>query len=302
MNSALNRARGVLCLIAVAAAAWLSTATADAGNPGDVAAASRRLRERASALEPPQQVTPGLTRDVGAIAIVEHDGTDYAKLEPDGTPNYAARARVARRFYETHGDRYDFLLVFTNFPFDTDGAVAFHGLVRNDVTGIGMPVVNNGPLFGSPGRLQGYIDMAHVDQFRHAPFSAQVGSPEFDDAVNVIAHEVGHQWLAKVRRQGASGVSDDLLGLDGSHWSYLLDSDASFMYGSDWQAAGAGVFRAARVQLGYSSLDLYLMGLLDAARVPPIHPAAEPRGERRAAARRGRDRHRDARRRPRSSR
>ncbi|MET0555906.1 MAG: CARDB domain-containing protein, partial [Vicinamibacteria bacterium] len=270
MKTPLLRVPGVLSLIALSASAWLCTATADASNPGDVAAASRRLRERAAALEPPQQVTPGLTRDVGAIAIVEHDGSDYSKSLAGGTPNYEPRARVARRFYETHGDRYDFLLVFTNFAFDTDGAVAFHGLVRNDVVGTGTPIVNNGPLFGSPGRLQGYIDMAHVDQFRHAPFSAQPGDPGFDDAVNVIAHEVGHQWLAKVRRQGASGVSGDLLGLDDAHWSYLLDSDASFMYGSDWQAQGAGVFRAARVRLGYSSLDLYLMGLLDAAKVPPF--------------------------------
>jgi subtilase family serine protease len=271
MNSAHTRARGVLSLIALAAGAWMSTATADAGNPGDVVAASRRLRERAAALEPPQHVTPGLTRDVGAIAIVEHDGTDYSKLEPDGTPNYAARATVARRFFETHGDRYDFLLVFTNFAFDTDGAVAFHGLVRNDVTGIGMPVVNNGPLFGSPGRLKGYIDMALVDQFRHAPFSDQPGTPGFDDAVNVIVHEVGHQWLASVRYRNGAGVdSEDLLGIDGSHWSYLLDSDASLMYGSDWTAEGAGVFRASRVRLGYSALDLYLMGLLESTRVPPF--------------------------------
>lgn len=261
----------MLSLAAAASAAWLSAATADAGNPGDVAAASRRLRERAAALELPQPVTPGLTRDVGAIAVVEHDGTDYSKTEPDGTPNYAARARVARRFYEAHGDRYDFLLVFTNFAFDTDGAVAFHGLVRNDVTGIGMPVVNNGPLFGSPGRLKGYIDMAFVDQFRHAPYSDQPGTPGFDDAVNVIAHEVGHQWLASVRYRNAAGAdSEDLLGIDGGHWSYLLDSDASILYGSDWTAEGAGVFRASRVRLGYSALDLYLMGLLESARVPPF--------------------------------
>src|SRR5688572_14085041 len=270
MNSALTRARGALSLIALAATAWLSAATADAGNPGDVAAASRRLRERAASLQPPQQVSPGLTRDVGAIAVVEHDGTDYSKLEPDGTPNYAARASVARRFYETHGDRYDFLLVFTNFAFDTDGAVAFHGLVRNDVTGIGIPIVNNGPLFGSPGRLKGYIDMALVDQYRQAPFSDQPGTPGFDDAVNVIVHEVGHQWLASVRYRNGAGVdSEDLLGIDGSHWSYLLDSDASLMYGSDWTAEGAGVFRASRVRLGYSALDLYLMGLLESTRVPP---------------------------------
>lgn len=270
----------MLPLIA-AASAWLGLSTAAAGDTGDVVAASRRLRERTSTLSAAQPVTPGLTRDVGAIAVVEHDGTDYSRLEPDGTPNYAARARVARTFYESHGDQYDFLLVFTNFPFDTAGAVAFHGLVRNDVTGIGMPVVNNGPLFGSPGRLKGYVDMAFVDQYRHAPFSSQPGQPGFDEAVGVIAHEIGHQWLARVRYRNSAGVdAQDLLGLDQSHWSYLLDSDASLMYGSDWTSAGSGVYRAARVRLGYSALDLYLMGLLESARVPPFtllrNPAVNP--------------------------
>ena len=238
---------------------------------GDPIAASRRLRERAGSLTALPDAGTGITRDVGAIAIVEHDGSDYSKLEPDGTPNYAARARVTQRFYEAHGDLYDFVVVFTNFEFDTGDAVAFHSLVRNDVSGIGLPPVNNGPLFGSPGRLKGYVDMGFVGQYRLPPFSMQAGAPGFADAVNVLAHEVGHQWLARIRyRTPAGSDSTDLLGLEQSHWSYLLDSDASLLYGSDWTPVGAGVFQAERVRQGYSSLDLYLMGLLDPTRVAPF--------------------------------
>jgi hypothetical protein len=118
----------------------LGSQAVGASDAGDPLAASRRLRERAGSVAPLPLSGSGITRDVGAIAVVEHDGSNYDRLEGDGTPNYAARARVAQRFYADHGDRYDFLLVFTNFPFQTNGAIAFHGLVRNDVAGIGLPI------------------------------------------------------------------------------------------------------------------------------------------------------------------
>src|SRR5262245_66422027 len=100
---------------------------------------------------------------------MEHDGSDYSRDEADGTPNYTPRAALAQRFYATHGDFYDFLIVFTNFEFETGNAVAFYNLVRNDVQGIGKPVVDNGFLFGSPGRLKGYIDMAALARYGDAP-------------------------------------------------------------------------------------------------------------------------------------
>jgi subtilase family serine protease/Tol biopolymer transport system component/flagellar hook assembly protein FlgD len=248
---------------------------------GDPIAAARRLRERAGSLAPLPDAATGITRDVGPIAVIEHDGTDYSRLEPDGTPNYAARARVTQRFYQEHGDLYDFVVVFTNFEFDTAGAVGFHNLVRNDVSGIGLPPVNNGPLFGSPGRLKGYVDMGFVGQYRLPPFSTQPGAPGFGAAVDVLSHEIGHQWLTGIRYRTPAGAdSTDLQGLDQTHWSYLLDSDASLFYGSDWAAQGTGVFRAARVRQLYSSLDLYLMGLLDPLRVAPFtllrNPAVSP--------------------------
>jgi hypothetical protein len=39
--------------------------------------------------------TSGISRDVGHIAIIEHDGAGYDRNLPDGTPNYDARAPVA---------------------------------------------------------------------------------------------------------------------------------------------------------------------------------------------------------------
>lgn len=54
---------------------------------------------------------------------------------------------------------------------------AIRRLVRNDVAGIGLPPINDGPLFGSPGRLKGYVDMGFVGQYRVPPFSTQPGDP-----------------------------------------------------------------------------------------------------------------------------
>ena len=265
------RAAPTLPLAVACLGALLSASAAPATDRLDPVQGARRLRQLAGRLAPLPDTASGITRDVGQVAVVEHDGSNYDATEPDGlTPNYAARAAVARRFYETHGDFYDFLVVFTNFEFQTKEAFAFHSLVRNDVRGIGVPLVDNGPAFGSPGRLKGYIDMGAVSRYAQAPLSLDPADAGFTRTLNVLAHEAAHQWLAEARFRDATGaISDELLKGDG-HWSYLLDSDASLMYGADWVRREDGRYVAARVQDTYSSLDLYLMGLLDAAKVTPF--------------------------------
>lgn len=230
-------------------------------------------------MQPPAAAQPSaLTRDVGHIAVIEHDGSNYDK------GNLLARPALMRRFYETHGNNYDFLVVFTNFDIDTGEATAFHSRVRNQVTGVGLGGVGVVAEFaGAPSRLQGIIDMAAIDRYRARPLSFAPASPDFRATLNVVAHELGHQWLAAVRYQTASGFSSpDLLGRDGTHWSYLLDSDASVMYGADWKSEGNGRFIAGPVRQTYSSLDLYLMGLLDPLKVPPLtllrNPAVDATG------------------------
>jgi len=104
----------------------------------ELRAAMRRLRQVEASLQPLPNT--GITRDAGQIAIVEHDESNYNARLDDGTLNYEARTRVGLRFYETHADAYDFLVVFTNFAFQTSDATAFHLFGRNDVEGIGKPV------------------------------------------------------------------------------------------------------------------------------------------------------------------
>lgn len=271
--------------LAFAAACLLSawSAPATENDVPDPIRGAQRLKSLNGSLKALSDTGSGITRDVGSIAVIEHDGSNYDRDTPDGVPNYAARVPVARRFYQTHGDFYDFVVVFTNFEFQTGGATgdaqAFYNLVRNDVRGIGRVVADNGALFGSPGRLKGYIDMADMGRWRRpgSTYSLRPGDPGFLVTLNVLAHEVAHQWLAEARYQDAAGkVSSDLLGKDGAHWSYLLDSDASVMYGSDWMERGAGHWLAARTLSTYSALDLYLMGFLDPAKVPAFSLLRNP--------------------------
>ena len=236
---------------------------------GELRAAAQRLRQTGAALDPLPDT--GITRDVGEIAVVEHDGSSYDDRLPDGSLNYEARLRVGRRFYETHGDDYDLLVVFTNFAFRTGDAQAFHLNARNDVDGIGLPLGNiDAAPFGSPARLKGWIDMAAVSSYRAQPFSLEPGDPGFQQTLAVLAHEMGHQWLAYAHYKADGVDHGDLLGKDEAHWSYLLDSDASFLYGAEWHDNGDGTFTAARVKRRYSALDLYLMGLLPGDKVGPV--------------------------------
>ncbi|HEX9187648.1 MAG TPA: CARDB domain-containing protein, partial [Vicinamibacteria bacterium] len=245
----------------------------------DLSAAARRLRQVEASLE--RLPDTGITRDAGEIAVIEHDGSSYDARRPDGTLNYEARLQVGRRFYEAHADEFDFLVVFTNFPFETRDATAFHLYGRNDVDGIGKPVGSVSPApFGSPSRLKGWIDMADVGQYRERPFSLEPGDPGFQQTLGVLAHEMGHQWLAEARYRKDGVVFDDLLGADEMHWSYLLDSDGSFLYGADWRDNEDGTFTAAAVRERFSSLDLYLMGLLPPEKLAPLTLLRNPEVDR----------------------
>ena len=57
---------------------------------------------------------------------------------------------------------------------------------------------------------------------------------------------------------------------DDAHWSFLLDTMGSVLYGNRWQANGDGTFTSLPGRKYFSPLDLYLMGLVDKSEVPPM--------------------------------
>ncbi len=207
--------------------------------------------------------TATFREDRAHASILEISGP-YDRLLPDGSPDLAARAAVSQAFLATHDDAYDFLLVFTQFPFDTAGAGAFHLVLRNDVSGIGLDVFDQSPLFGSEGVLRGYTDMARLADYETDPLA-----PGFERTLSALLHELFHQWGARVTFEDGS-PSDALLGLEGSHWSFLFDTGASVHYGNDWWDNGDGTFTSVAAERFLSPLDLYLAGFYAPEEVPEL--------------------------------
>lgn len=199
------------------------------------------------------------------VSIIEIAG-NYNKNLAGGQPNVEPRAVIAREFFRTHPDQYDFIVAFSTFDFNTGDATAFHWAVQNKVQGVGLPQFDVTSLFGSNGKLQGFIDMAALTRYRTDPLD-----PQFENVLSVLSHEILHQWGVRVRFRQADGtISQALLGRDNSHWSYLLDSNGSVEYGADWRDNGDGTFTSVATRKFFSPLDLYLMGFYKPNEVPPL--------------------------------
>ncbi|TAN41053.1 MAG: hypothetical protein EPN25_05690 [Nitrospirae bacterium] len=203
--------------------------------------------------------------DHGNVTVMEVTGT-YDEKTPDGTVNAGPRQIISKEFYRLHKDEYDFLVIFSNFNFRlSDGTIAFYLGARNDTRGIGNELFDSSLLFGSS-RLQGTIDMGNIANLSMVPTD-----PKFQFTLDTISHEMMHRWAAYARFRNPDGsLNTGLLGKDGSHWSFLLSTDASLMYGNTWQDNGNGTFTSVRARKYYSPLDLYLMGFIDKSQVPPM--------------------------------
>ena len=220
--------------------------------------------------------------DYGNVSVMEVSGVYDAK-NPDGTVNSAPRQAIATEFFRTHKDEYDFLVVFTNFDFampDDGKARGFFEGVKNDTQGIGSNLFDNTSFYGSSGRLQGTIDMGNLAKLVSDPMD-----PKFNETLYILSHEMMHRWGSYAKFKDAEGSdSTALLGKDQAHWSFLLDSGGSVLYGNRWQNNGNGTFTslAPKNELKfYSPLDLYLMGMIDKSKVPPMllidSPGTDPK-------------------------
>jgi len=219
---------------------------------------------------------------VGDVYVLPYTypGT-YDRHLPGGLDNVQARQWVAQSFFAHNPDAYDFVAVVTGFEFDAgwgqngDPTHALYWGVRNDTAGIGLDFFDHAQLFGSH-RLEGYIDANGLELVRNAS-----GHLDADQLLTILSHELGHRWLAYCDYEDAPGsVSGALRGVEDTHWSYLLSSDASYMYGADWRDNDNGSFTATEIKARYSELDLYLMGMLNADEVAPFsllhNPAVPP--------------------------
>ncbi len=188
---------------------------------------------------------------------------------------------VARRFYQTHDDAYDYLMVYNNMGVTALDAVAYELPVRTTGQGYGDEPLDLGADYGSLSRLQAVINLGPISQYPTNPDGHVLArGPTKDTPVSIMAHEAGHRFLAYV------SVSDPdnpdylpMLGFQSAHWAFTYDSEASLLEGNKIQDNGEGhsprFLTTDNVQV-YSPLDQYLMGFRAPSGVPPTFVITSP--------------------------
>lgn len=91
-----------------------------------------------------------------------------------------------------------------------------------------------------------------------------------ETTLSVLAHEVGHRWLATARFSDGGISSTELLGRQQAHWSFYMHSSGSHDEGNQIEDLGGGVFKTGPTSQRYGPLDQYLMGLRTPDEVRPF--------------------------------
>jgi len=182
---------------------------------------------------------------------------------------------LSRKFYRTHADRFDQLVIWTDEVMTPEDAFSFEVTVANDISGIGLDRFDDSSQFGS-NDLSSLVQMDAISKFPDDPTAKFLGE---NNTLSVIGQEVGHRWLAFLHfsdhnRQDSSA----LLGRDQAHWNFFFNSDASVMEGNRIQDLGGGMFRTTAAVERYSLLDQYAMGLVRDIDVPSMFYVESPTG------------------------
>ena len=225
-------------------------------------------------------LSPGHTGDVALIDLSTGSGSgSSAIMERFAQQSSIDTFAVAQKFYQTHPDNYDQILLWTDQPLIRD-AFAYELTVANEVRGIGLDIYDLSRSLGSAGRLRSLVVMDWIGKYPDNPAEKFLGE---NNTLSVLGQEVGHRWGAYLEFRDHTGQrSDALLGRDLAHWSFHFDSDASVLEGNDIEDLGGGQFRTVDAVKRFSRLDQYAMGLVSPAQVPPFfyveNPSARERG------------------------
>ncbi|MBI4482513.1 MAG: hypothetical protein HY652_06440 [Acidobacteria bacterium] len=220
-------------------------------------------------------ISPGGNTQVAAVDYSTQlplENIPHAIAEVFSTSERVDDISLVRKFYETHQDGFDLVAFWANFP-QNISSFAFEVNVSNNVSGIGLGSFNFAPLLGSAGRLQSYQNMSWLSRYPTSPTQSFLGT---NNALDILAQESGHRWLAFLRfkdpgsscQESDNRGCKDLLGRDEAHWNFFHDTDASELEGNDIQDNGNGSFTTIGATEQYSPLDLYAMGLIGPEEVP----------------------------------
>jgi hypothetical protein len=183
---------------------------------------------------------------------------------------------AAQKFYQTHDDAYDYLVIYNNEGVGScAGAVACETTVRNNRSGYGDTQVEVGEEFGSASRLQSVLNMGPLNEYPIDPNGIVPSrGPTGDTPLSLLGHETGHLFVAYASVQNPNNPSAyPMLDSALAHWAFTYNSEASFMQGNRIRDDGPGAaprFTTTATVQEYSPLDQYLMGF----RAPKEAPAA----------------------------
>jgi hypothetical protein len=225
-------------------------------------------------------VSPGRTTDVALVDLSNGSGSGSAAIaERFAQQNSIDTFAVAERFYQTHPDNYDQIVLWTDQSLIRD-AFAYELTVANEVQGIGIEIFDLSRSLGSAGRVRSLVVMDFIGKYPDNPADKVLGE---NTTLSVLGQEVGHRWGAYLEFRDHTGQrSDALLGRDLAHWSFHFDSDASVLEGNDIEDLTGGQFRTVDAVKRFNRLDQYAMGLVSPSQVPPFfyveNPSARERG------------------------
>ena len=192
---------------------------------------------------------------------------------------------VAQKFYETHEDAYDYLVIYNNMGIDAmPGALAYESTVRSSATGYGVAPADYGAQYGSAARLRSVMNMGKLEDYPldvNAPVTVRAAA--HDTPLTVLGHESGHLFLAFASiPDPVDPNARPMIGFGGSHWSFVFDSEASLDEGEQITDLGSGHFVTAAITQGFAPLDRYLMGFAPPGDVPgtfvALNPSVSPLG------------------------
>jgi hypothetical protein len=173
---------------------------------------------------------------------------------PDVDPQNLNIANITQRFYQYYPDEFDFINV-VSIP--TYFANRYFSSVQNKVEGIGLGFWDNSSLFGSAGRLQGFIRFP-VSYF-------------YDLASRAYVHEMGHNWINFLSHPKLQGVSPHwpISSLAPGVMGYQVPSNSQGLsFPFDLVSLPNDRYRLDGVpnqRVEFNGMDLYLMGLGSAA-------------------------------------
>jgi uncharacterized protein (TIGR03437 family) len=238
----------------------------------------------------------GVTSDVAAgVGIAPGSaapGTSVVSFRNDPSADYPAAVAesfgstvevdivtVAQRFYETHEDAYDYLVIYNNMDVAAmAGALAYESTVRSSSTGYGVPPQDYGPEYGSAARLRSVMNMGRLGDYPVNPNDVvQARAAAQDTPLTVLGHESGHLFLAYASIPDPNdSTAKPMIGYGGAHWSFVFNSEASLDEGEHIDDLGGGRFVTGAVTQGFAPLDRYLMGFAPSTDVPDTFVALNP--------------------------